>query len=114
MKSPKEMSKMIRMKKSGYGHRVLDNRPGQDEGPILSDLQDSEIERQDETTDALDENSPMHTSEHEGQDLSNATESSEEERTQKTSNGSMEGREEADRELLRNARKERIRSKMRA
>lgn len=114
MKSPKELSKAIRMKKSGYGHRVLDNRPGEDEGPILSDLQDSEIERQDETTEKLDDNSPMHMSAHEGEDTSNATESSEEEKSQKTSNGSMEGREEADRELLRNARKDRIRSKMRA
>jgi len=107
MKSPSHLSSLIRAKKRKMKEDpdVIDSG-----GSPREDLQDLDIERQNESSMAMDHNDPK---EHdEGQDLSNASESREEESAQKISNGSMEGREEADRELLRNARKDRLRKKM--
>ncbi len=88
-----------------YGGEVLDKRPGRDQGPEASDLQDEEIERQNETTDAMDDNIPVKRTM--GQQLSNASESSEEEDEQSNHENDRADRRDDEKELLRNVRKER-------
>jgi hypothetical protein len=88
-----------------YGGRVVDKRPGKDQGPEDSDLQDSEIERQNETTDAMDDNIPVKRTM--GQQLSNASESSEEEDEQSNHENDRADRRDDEKELLRHVRKER-------
>lgn len=97
------------VKEYAYGGRVLDERPGDDQGPEDSDLQDRQIERQDETADQNDHNMPM--MRNAGQMLSNAVEDAEEIQHDPNDHGSQEGRREADEELLRH-RRDRLRSRM--
>jgi hypothetical protein len=136
MRSPKEMSKAIRKKKMAdggpvldpdatesfvkgfkgvkeyaYGGRVLEERPGLDQGPEDCDLQDSEIERQGETAEQNDDNIPK--ADMQGEHESNANEDHTEEREQPLNQDRNANHEDHEKELLRNARKDRIRKRMR-
>jgi hypothetical protein len=136
MRSPKEMSKAIRKKKMAdggpvldpdatesfvkgfkgvkeyaYGGRVLDERPGDDQGPEDSDLQDRQIERQNETAAQNDDNMPE--PDMQGERESNASEDVMEEREQPLNQDRNANHEDHEKELLRNARKDRIRKRMR-
>jgi hypothetical protein len=85
-----------------FGGRVLDSRPGYSQGPMDSDLQDKEIERQNETTKALDKNMPK--KHDQGQHLSNSSEQSEEMDEQKIHENRNDLHENNEKELLRKVR----------
>ncbi len=107
MKSTKQMSSLIRAKKRKMQEDpdVIDNG-----GSPKEDLQDLELDRQNHSTEALDKNTPK---EHdEGNDKSNADESSEETRSQDNHKDDNANHQDNEKELLRNVRKGRIKKMM--
>jgi hypothetical protein len=95
-----------------FGGRVLDERPGYDQGPEDSDLQDKEIGRMYETADQNDRNSPMHVDKKQGQNLSNESEDHQEEQEQPIHKDRNANHEDYEKELLRNVRMSRLRKSM--
>lgn len=108
MRDPKKMSELIRAKKK----KMMQDPDVIDSGDSPSeDLQDLEIARQNETTMALDKNTPKEHSE--GHDESNATESAEEAKEQKNHDGENASERDDEAEILRHVkRKSRIKSYM--
>jgi hypothetical protein len=82
-----------------YGGRVLDERPGDDQGPEDSDLQDREIERQNETADQNDRN--YREKRDQGQHLSNASEDRQEEHKQPMHENERADRRDDEKEYFR-------------
>lgn len=97
-------------RKYAFGGRVLDERPGDDQGPEDSDLQDKEIERMYETADQNDHNEREIRDQ--GQHLSNESEDHEEEREQPIHKDRNANHEDYEKELLRNVRMSRLRKSM--
>ncbi len=103
MKSTKQLSSLIRAKKAKMKEDpdVIDSG-----GSPKEDLQDLEIARQDETTEALDHNDPKERSE--GHDMSNAAESREEEQSQSNHKDERADKRDDEKELLRKVRARKV------